>query len=134
MAKPQVPETNLLEMPKHLPDLSLTNEEPDRLVYGKVEYLGDVLATHLHLENVPGVAPTSTPVTRYGNVRHEDHLDFDPSGALALLTASALDIEAEVSRAKPLLSRDPLHREHLPDLIPRLDVRDRIRTRGTANR
>src|SRR5205807_1670448 len=94
LSQPQIAESNLLELPERLTESLLAGKGTNGLVHGELKHLIDVAATDGHLEDVRAEALPATFVARDVHVRHEDHLDLEITGPLALLAAAAGDVEA----------------------------------------
>src|SRR5690606_23794410 len=130
----EVAEPDLLEVPEHLPEPVLLDEEADRLVHGEVEDVADVEPLVGDLEELGLVARAAADLAGHVDVGEEDHLDLDDAVALARLAAPALHVEGEVAGRVAALLRERLAREELADRVERLDVRDRVRARRPSDR
>src|SRR5690606_6810382 len=76
LTETQVAESNLLQLPEHLAELVLADEEADRFVDREVEHLPDVQALVLDVERLPLVARTTARVAGQEDVGEEYHLDL----------------------------------------------------------
>ena len=80
-------------------DLGDRREELERLGDGHLEHVRDGLALVVDLEGLAVVALALADLARDVDVGQELHLDLQDAVALAVLAASALDVEAEAARA-----------------------------------
>src|SRR5690606_19590171 len=111
LTEAQVAEPHLLELPEHLAEPVLADEEADGLVDREVQHLADVQPLHLHVERLRLVAPPAADLTVHVDVGEEDHLDLDDALALTRLAAPAANVEGEVPRSVAALACDGLVRE-----------------------
>ena len=119
----------MLQLPKCLAEFLFPREKSNRLIDSQVQHFVDVLSTHRDIEHLGLVALPAAVLARHINVRHEDHFDFEGTGALTRLAPSTAHIEAECPGAVLPLTCQRSVGEDISDLVERFDVRDRIRAR-----
>ena len=134
LAELHVAETDLDERRQPLADARLFREEPSGVRDRHVEHVADALSPVADGEHAALEPPPVARLAAHGHVGQELHVDRLPAGALARLAAAAGRVEGEVPRRDPAGDRAPALREKLPDVVPRLHVRDGVRARGAAER
>ncbi len=129
VAEPDVVER--LQLAAHVRD---RREEVERLGDRHLEDVRDRLALVVDLERLPVVALARADLARDVDVRQELHLDLEDAVALAVLAATALDVEAEAARRVAADARLRDAREQLADRREQPDVGRRVGARGPPDR
>src|SRR5690349_14893840 len=97
LSEPQIAQPDLLQLPEHLAEPVLADEEANGLVDGEIEHLSDVETLVGHLEQLALVARAVADVAGHEDIGEEDHLDLYDALSLTALAPSALHVEAEVA-------------------------------------
>src|SRR2546423_15591871 len=115
------------------PDVRHGAEEVERFLDRHLEDIGDRLALVVNLECFAVVALALADLARDVDVRQELHLDLEDPVALAVLAATALDVERKTAGLVAADARLRDAREQLADGREQADVRGRIRARRPAD-
>ena len=115
-------------------DVRHRREEVVRLGDRHLEDVGDRLALEVDLERFAVVALALADLARHVDVREELHLDLQDPVALAVLAATALDVEAEAAGLVAADARLGDAGEELADRAEQAGVRRRVRARRPADR
>ena len=134
LAEAEVAEAHVLEHLEPARQPRRGGEERDGLVDRHLEHLADVAPLVGDLPDVRAVAAPLALAARHVDVLEEVHLELLEAVALAGLAAPAGDVEREVARPEPEGLGLRQAREQPPDVVERLDVRDRVRPRRPADR
>src|SRR5438128_9336228 len=121
-------------MPERLAEAFFPGKESNGLIDRELKNFVDVSAVDLHLEHAGLEAFAAALLAGDEDVGHEDHFDLEVAGALAGVTATAGDVEAERSRGVPALPGERCVGEDAADFVIGFDVRDRVRSRRLADR
>jgi hypothetical protein len=103
LADADISQTNSLEGIELVHHCRESRENLQRLVYGEVQYLGDIQIFEAHLKRLTIEASAMANVARHVNIGEELHFDAQLSLALASLTAPTMYIERKPAR---LISAD----------------------------
>src|SRR5690606_37402356 len=95
LADPDVAQADLLERLEIAVNAADRLEELGGLADRHLEHVGDRLALVLHREGLAVVPRSPADLARHIDVGQEVHLDLDRAVVLAVLAATALDVEAE---------------------------------------
>src|SRR3954469_15330495 len=98
LAQVDVAETDVVQRLELGLDVRDRVEELERLRDRHLEHVGDGLALVVDLERLAVVALAATHLARDVDIGQELHLDLEDAVALAVLAATALDVEAETAR------------------------------------
>src|SRR5205085_3532694 len=134
LSEPYVSQTDLRERLKMACYRRDVAEELERLVDAHLQHVGDRSALVPNLEGLSVVPGSLAHLARDVDVGEEVHLDLDLAVARAVLTASAVDVEAE---STGLVSADPRlgHlREQPSDVVEHPGVCGRVRPGCSADR
>src|SRR5690606_1724982 len=134
LAETQIPQPDLLQLPEHLTQAVLADEELDRLVDGQVEGFANVQPLVADLARFWLVALPSAHLAGHEDVGEEDHLDLYDALTLTCLAAAALHVEGEETRLPAALPGERLRCVQLADEVERLDVRHGIRAVRSPDR
>jgi hypothetical protein len=108
-------------------------EDVERLGHGHLQDVGDRSAAIVDLERFAVVALALADLARHVDVRQELHLDLQDAVTLAVLAATALDVEAEPARAVAPDACLGHAGEQLADGTEQSRVRGRVGARRAAD-
>src|SRR5215510_2757085 len=109
-------------------------EEGDALLDRHVQHVVDRLAAQRDLQRLAVEARALADAACDLDVGHEIQLRGDHAFTLALLAATAFDVEAESSRLVAALDRERRLREEVADRVVEADVGRRVRPAVAADR
>src|SRR5262249_50869584 len=133
LAQAEIAEPDVLGNPESPRQPGRRREERDGLVHRHLEHLADVAPLVRDLPDVRAVPSPLALTARDVDVLEEVHLELLEPVALARLAPPTGDVEGEVPWPEPEGLRLREAGEQPPDVVERLDVRDRIRARSAAD-
>src|SRR5262249_50859714 len=134
LAEPDVTEAYVVQRPQLRLDRGHILEHLERLVDGHLQDVRDRVTAKLHLEHLAVVPRAVTNLARHVDIGQELHLDLDDAVALAVLTAPALDVEAEAARLVATHLRLGHARVQVADMREHAGVRRGVAARSPADR
>ena len=114
--------------------LGIGREKLQGLVHAHFQDFRYILAVVFHVQHLLLETLAVAFLAFYVKVRHELHLHFLGSLALAGFATPAFHIEGKEARRIEAFLGQRLGGVQFPDIVVSLDVRDRIGTAGTADR